>query len=172
MSADIKRRSATQAEAHGYHHPVAPRPTTRAGRPRRQARRTSHYASAPFSGAVGLLRWPWDRLYNNQRRPHPGPLPSDGVCVSARTLLPLPVRNERGEGHPTADTRAQRQARWPSSPQPSPPPEGGEGKIPVRQHIPDGRGRMFASLVVYLALRSVSLNSEGFRPISWSVKLS
>ncbi|HEY2951764.1 MAG TPA: hypothetical protein VGK40_04225 [Verrucomicrobiae bacterium] len=51
---------------------------------------------------------------------------------SARTGLPLPVRNERGEGrgegHPTADTPTQLQARPPSSPQPSPPSAGGEGE--------------------------------------------
>ncbi|HEY2951213.1 MAG TPA: hypothetical protein VGK40_01450, partial [Verrucomicrobiae bacterium] len=45
--------------------------------------------------------------------------------------LPLPVRNERGEGRgegqPTADTPACLQARPPSSPQPSPPSAGGEG---------------------------------------------
>jgi uncharacterized protein YqjF (DUF2071 family) len=50
--------------------------------------------------------------------------------VSARTLLPLPVRNERGEGggegHPTAHTRAHVRAVRPSSPQPSPPSAGGE----------------------------------------------
>ncbi|HEY2951778.1 MAG TPA: hypothetical protein VGK40_04295, partial [Verrucomicrobiae bacterium] len=50
---------------------------------------------------------------------------------SARTALPLPVRNERGEGrgegHPTADTPAHLQPRGPSSPRPSPPSAGGEG---------------------------------------------
>ncbi len=53
---------------------------------------------------------------------------------SARTVLPLPVRNERGEGrgegHPTADTRTQLKARRPASPQPSPPSAGGEGEDP------------------------------------------
>ncbi|HEY2953303.1 MAG TPA: excinuclease ABC subunit UvrA, partial [Verrucomicrobiae bacterium] len=51
---------------------------------------------------------------------------------SARTGLPLPVRNERGEGrgegHPTADTPAHLQARRPSSPQLSPPSAGREGE--------------------------------------------
>src|SRR5881397_1072363 len=50
----------------------------------------------------------------------------------ARKALPLPVRNERGEGrgegHRTADTPAHLQARRPSSPQPSPPSAGGEGE--------------------------------------------
>ncbi|HEY2951450.1 MAG TPA: MMPL family transporter [Verrucomicrobiae bacterium] len=39
----------------------------------------------------------------------------------------LPVKNQRGEGQPTADTPANLQARRPSSPQPSPLSEGGEG---------------------------------------------
>src|SRR5438093_930868 len=55
-------------------------------------------------------------------------------AFSATAALPLPVRNERGEGrgegHPTADTLAHLQARRPSSPQPSPPPAGGEGEEP------------------------------------------
>ncbi|HEY2953574.1 MAG TPA: DNA polymerase IV, partial [Verrucomicrobiae bacterium] len=54
--------------------------------------------------------------------------------LGARSALPLPVRNERGEGrgegHPTADTPAHLQARRPSSPQPSPPSAGGEGEEP------------------------------------------
>src|ERR1051325_5445113 len=49
----------------------------------------------------------------------------------ARSALPLPVRNERGEGreegYPTADAPADLPARRPSSPQPSPPLVGGEG---------------------------------------------
>ncbi|HEY2953477.1 MAG TPA: response regulator, partial [Verrucomicrobiae bacterium] len=49
------------------------------------------------------------------------------VVFSARAALPLPVRNERGEGPPTADTPADLQARRPSSPQPSPPSADGEG---------------------------------------------
>ncbi|HEY2951455.1 MAG TPA: SDR family NAD(P)-dependent oxidoreductase [Verrucomicrobiae bacterium] len=55
----------------------------------------------------------------------------EAYVFSARTALPLPVRNERegrGEGHPTADTPAHLQARRPSSPQPSPPSAGGEGE--------------------------------------------
>jgi lipid A disaccharide synthetase len=48
--------------------------------------------------------------------------------ISAGTELPLPVRNERGEGYPIADTTAHLQAGRPSSPQPSPPSEGGEGE--------------------------------------------
>src|ERR1051326_7032222 len=47
---------------------------------------------------------------------------------SPRTRLPLPVRKERGEGHPTADTPTHLQARRPSSSQPSPPSAGGEGE--------------------------------------------
>ena len=51
---------------------------------------------------------------------------------SARTALPRPVRNERGEGrgegHLTADAPPHLQARRPSSPQPSPPSAGGEGE--------------------------------------------
>src|SRR5438093_13462954 len=61
--------------------------------------------------------------------------PRQAGCLyvfSARTGLPLPVRNERGEGrregHPTADTPTQLQARPPSSPHPSPPSAGGEGE--------------------------------------------
>jgi hypothetical protein len=58
---------------------------------------------------------------------------SSSYVLGMRTALPLPVRNERGEGggegHPTADTPARLQARGPSSPQPSPPSEGGEGEV-------------------------------------------
>src|SRR2546422_10180120 len=58
-----------------------------------------------------------------------------GYVFSARTALPLPVRNERGEGRgegqSTADTPAHLQARRPSSPQPSPPSAGGEGEDPA-----------------------------------------
>jgi L-seryl-tRNA(Ser) seleniumtransferase len=53
-------------------------------------------------------------------------------ALRARTELPLPVGNERvegqGEGHSTADRPVHVQAEWPSSPQPSPPSEGGEGE--------------------------------------------
>src|ERR1041385_1876408 len=54
--------------------------------------------------------------------------PERAVCIcSARTGLPLLVRNERGEGRgegdSTADTPARLQAR-----QPSPPSAGGEGE--------------------------------------------
>ena len=55
-----------------------------------------------------------------------------GYVFSARTGLPLPVRNERaegrGEGLPAADSSAHLQARRPSSPQPSRPSVGGEGE--------------------------------------------
>ncbi|HEY2953254.1 MAG TPA: tRNA uridine-5-carboxymethylaminomethyl(34) synthesis GTPase MnmE [Verrucomicrobiae bacterium] len=54
--------------------------------------------------------------------------PKEAYVFNARTALPLPVRNERGEGHSTADTPAHLQARRPSSPQPSPPSAGGEGE--------------------------------------------
>jgi hypothetical protein len=57
---------------------------------------------------------------------------SAGYVFSAGMALPLPVRNERGEGRgegdPTADTPTYPQARRPSSPQPSPPSAGGEGE--------------------------------------------
>ncbi len=50
--------------------------------------------------------------------------------------LPLPVRNERGEGrgegHPAADRPAHLQARRPSSPRPSPPSEGERENDPAR----------------------------------------
>ncbi|HEY2951596.1 MAG TPA: methyltransferase [Verrucomicrobiae bacterium] len=57
------------------------------------------------------------------------------ACLfGARTALPLPVRNERGEGRgegrPTADEPAHLEAKRPSSPRPSPPSEGGEGDQP------------------------------------------
>src|ERR1041385_5946093 len=47
---------------------------------------------------------------------------------SARTALPLPVRNERGEGKSTADTPALLPAEKPPRPPPSPPAAGGEGE--------------------------------------------
>jgi NADH:ubiquinone oxidoreductase subunit 4 (subunit M) len=58
--------------------------------------------------------------------------PEPEYTLSARTAHPHPVRNERGEGrgegHPFADTSAQLEAERPSSPQPSPASEGGEGE--------------------------------------------
>src|SRR6185295_16483213 len=53
-------------------------------------------------------------------------------ALSARTALPLPVRNERGEGrgegHLTADSPTRLHAKSPSSPLPSPPLAGREGE--------------------------------------------
>jgi cbb3-type cytochrome oxidase maturation protein len=68
--------------------------------------------------------------------PSPG-----GECPSgARTLLPLPVRNKRGEGHSTADTAVHVYAGRPSSPQPSPPSAGGEGEEIGALNISGGEG--------------------------------
>jgi phenylalanyl-tRNA synthetase alpha chain len=53
---------------------------------------------------------------------------SQDTFYLAPAALPLPVRNERGEGQPTADTPAVLQAEKPSSPRPSPPSAGGEGE--------------------------------------------
>ena len=53
---------------------------------------------------------------------------SNPYVLSARTSLPLPVRNERGEGHPISGAPAHLLSRPPSSPHPSPPSAGGEGE--------------------------------------------
>src|SRR5256885_11659873 len=63
--------------------------------------------------------------------------------VALAKILPLPARNERGGGwgggHLTAHLYVFSQAERPSSPQPSPPSEGGEGE-------------RSAALATYLAL--------------------
>src|SRR6266705_9297 len=92
-------------------------------------------------------------MWRERGTPLPQPSPP-GMCLARkRQSLPLSVRNKRGEGweegYPTADTRAHLQARWPSSPQPSPPSTGGEGEEtgalntypPVGERVPEGRAR-------------------------------
>ncbi|HEY2951192.1 MAG TPA: dihydroorotate dehydrogenase (quinone) [Verrucomicrobiae bacterium] len=62
------------------------------------------------------------------------------IVLSERTALPLPVRNERGEGrgegHPTVENPVPLQSGRPSSPRPSPPSAGGEGEEPGAPNNP------------------------------------
>ena len=51
---------------------------------------------------------------------------AEPYAFSARPKLPLPVRNERGEGQPAAEIPALLAAEKPSSSRPSPPSAGGE----------------------------------------------
>ncbi|HEY2951305.1 MAG TPA: DUF6797 domain-containing protein, partial [Verrucomicrobiae bacterium] len=93
-----------------------------------------------------------------------------GYVFSARASLPLPVRNERGEGrgegHPTADTSAPLQARRPSSPQPSPPSAGREGEVPRAlnaydvRYLLNGLLALSCSSIAALALTSSVLGQE------------
>src|SRR5260221_3575526 len=96
--------------------------------------------------------------------------PSSSAPVA---LLPLLVRNERGEVRPVVETRAQLQTGRPSSPQPSSPPAATGAK---RGESTGGEGEEPSALNSYGPFRAYLLNDGSvmfahfFAKNSWTRK--
>ena len=84
----------------------------------------AHALGAPTSKSGGSSRQCPEDGARMLVRPHPGPTAIEVSDAARLNLLPLPARNERGEGW--GEGKPDR--KCPSSPRPSPPDAGGEGE--------------------------------------------